>query len=268
MSKIAKLIKAISILTKKPYLINKIINDDSIHKDELLKNNLKLRNGFKMLDLIDILPNFNVAINPFSFLNGGSLITDLALLKGLVKQKEDCTYFEIGTWRGESVANVSSEAKICFSLNLSNESLKNLGYNQEYLNQQEFFSKGLGNVTHLKGNSFEFDFSPYYNKCDVVFIDGDHQYKSVLNDTKIAFKLLKDEKSIIVWHDYARNPGKIRWDVLRGIYNGTPTEKKNNLFSVSNTLCAIYTNSPTPIIDGEKITPNKTFKINITAERL
>ena len=268
MSKLSKLIKAVSILVKKPYLINKIIKDDDIHRDIVLKSNFELKNGFKMLDLLDILPNMNIDINTFSFLNGGSLITDLALLKGIVNQKKDCNYFEIGTWRGESVANIASLAKKSFTLNLSNDELRKLGYKQEYLNQQGFFSNHLENVIHLKGNSFEFDFSPYYNKCDVVFIDGDHQYKSVLNDTKIAFKLLKNEDSIIVWHDYARNPGKIRWDVLRGIYDSTPNDKKNNLYCVSNTLCAIYTNSPTPVIDNKKITPTKKFNVTITSEKI
>ncbi|NQX99121.1 MAG: class I SAM-dependent methyltransferase, partial [Flavobacteriales bacterium] len=238
MSKIGKLITGIQLLIKNPYLINKVIDDSTILKNVVLNKNPHLKDGFPMLDLCDVLPDFNETITPFSFLNGGSLITDLVLLKGLTKQNNDCTYFEIGTWRGESVANVSNHAKTCFTLNLPNEDLKEMGCNQEYIAQQGFYSKTIKNVTHLKGNSFDFDFSPYYNKCDVIFVDGDHHYESVLNDTKIAYQLLKDENSVIIWHDYARNPGEIRWDILRGIFDGTPLEKRNNLFCVSNTLCA------------------------------
>jgi hypothetical protein len=268
MSKLSKLIKALRVLIKKPYLINKVIDDASIHKEKVLSKNTHLKNGFAMLDLMDVIPNLNETISPFSFLNGGSLITDLALLKGLAKQKVNCTYFEIGTWRGESVSNVADVAKECFTLNLTNKALKELGYNQEYLDQQGFYSKNLKNVTHLKGDSFEFDFSPYYNKCDVVFVDGDHRYGSVVNDTKIAFKLLKDENSVIIWHDYASNPGEIRWDILKGIYDGTPLDKKEKLFCISNTLCALFTNSPTSIIDSKRITPNKKFNVLIKAEKL
>jgi hypothetical protein len=268
MSKLKKLTKALSILINKPYMINRVIDDEIIHKETVLKENKTLENGFPIIDFIDVLPNFNETISPFSFLNGGSLITDLALLKGLAKQKVDCTYFEIGTWRGESVSNVSSIAKKCFSLNLSIEALKELGYNHEYLSQQEFFSKELKNVTHLKGNSFDFDFSPYHKKCDVVFVDGDHHYESVVNDTEIAFELLKDDNSVIVWHDYAKNPGEIRWDILRGIYDGTPSEKRDKLVCVSNTLCAMFTNSPTKTLNSKKITPTKVFKIDISAEEI
>ncbi|MCO6499304.1 MAG: class I SAM-dependent methyltransferase [Vicingus serpentipes] len=267
MSKLKKLITAVQILIKKPYMLNKVIDDESIHQEAIVKENPQLKNGFPVLDLLDVALDFDTTITPFCFLDGGSLITDLALLKGLAKQKPNCTYFEIGTWRGESVANVASVAKNCYTLNLSNEALRNMGYDKEYLQQQEFFSKNLKNVTHLKGNSLEFDFSPYYNQCDVVFVDGDHHYESVVNDTKIAFQLLKDENSIIVWHDYASNPGKVRWDILRGIYNGTPIEKRKNLFSVSNTLCAVYTNSPSAIVEN-KITPNKVFDVAVSAKKL
>ena len=268
MSKLKKITKALSILINKPYMINKVIDDESIHKEAFLKEEGAFVNGFPLVDLTDIIPNLDETITPFSFLNGGSLITDLALLKGLTKQKNDCTYFEIGTWRGESVANVSSNTKECFSLNLSIEALKELGYNQEYLNQQGFFSKEIKNVTHLKGNSFDFDFSPYYKKCDVIFIDGDHHYESVVNDTKIAFKLLRNDDSVIVWHDYAKNPGEIRWDILRGIYDGTPLDKRKGLVAVSNTLCAMYTNSLISEIDNQKITPTKVFKIDISVKKI
>jgi len=267
MSKIIKLIKAINILLKKPYLFNKVLSDDGEHKEQVIRANSQMEKGFPLVDLLDLIPNFNETITPFSFLNGGSLPTDIALLKGLCKQKEDCTYFEIGTWRGESVCNVAQKAKTCYTLNLSDDELIRLGYQEEYLNQQGFYSKEIDNIVHLKGNSFDFDFSPYYNKCDLVFIDGDHRYESVVNDTKIAFKLLKDEHSIIVWHDYSSHPGKIRWEVLRGIFDGTPTVKKSKLHAISNTLCAIYSAKKLPTI-VEKLSPNKVFNLNIKAEKI
>jgi predicted O-methyltransferase YrrM len=268
MSKINKLNKALKVLSKKPYLLNKVIEDDSIYKDEIICKHDKFSFGLPVVELTDVLPNFNETISPFSYLNGGSLITDLALLKGLAKKYDNCTYFEIGTWRGESVSNVANVAQECFTLNLSDNALQEIGYNQEYLDQQGLFSKEIKNITHLKGNSFEFDFSPYYKKCDVVFIDGDHRYESIVNDTKIAFKLLKDEHSVIVWHDYASQPGEVRWDVLKGILDGTPKEKMEKLYSVSNTLSALYTNQSYKESLNNSITPTKKFTINIKAEKL
>ena len=46
-----------------------------------------------------------------------------------------------------------------------------------------------------------FDFSPFYGKMDLVFVDASHAYEAVLNDSLQAFKLISDT-GIIVWDDY------------------------------------------------------------------
>ena len=75
---------------------------------------------------------------------------------------------------------------------------------------------------------------------DLVFIDGDHRYPAVLNDTKKAFDLLKNKNSIIVWHDYAASPNELRYEVMLGILDGSPTWAHQHIYKVSNSLCAIY----------------------------
>ena len=37
---------------------------------------------------------------------------------------------------------------------------------------------------------------------DFVFIDGSHAKDYVKNDTEIAIKLLRDNKGVLLWHDY------------------------------------------------------------------
>lgn len=51
------------------------------------------------------------------------------------------------------------------------------------------------------GNSYNFDFSPYY-PLEGWFIDGKHNYKFVKNDTKLA---LKSQPILIAWHDLQIN---------------------------------------------------------------
>jgi predicted O-methyltransferase YrrM len=41
------------------------------------------------------------------------------------------------------------------------------------------------------------DLSP----CDAVFIDGDHSRKGVMNDSALAFELIRPG-GIVIWHDY------------------------------------------------------------------
>jgi predicted O-methyltransferase YrrM len=266
MSKISKLIKAIGLVIKQPSLLNKVLDDADVNKQEVVTK-YNLPEGLKTALLTDLIPNYNVTVEPFSALDGGSTPIDLSLLKGLASSIKECNYFEIGTWRGESVANVASVAKECVTLNLPDEELLRMGMDKQYVASHRLFSKNLKNVTHVQANSQTFDFSKYYSKFDLIFIDGDHHYESVKNDTANAFKLLKDENSIIVWHDYGNTPNDIRWDVLRGILDGTPANKQQYLYRVSNTLCAIYTTKPLKSTYPEAFAfPDKTFSINISSK--
>jgi predicted O-methyltransferase YrrM len=268
MSKISKLLKALSLIVKQPSLLNKVIDDANVNKQEVIaKYNLPM--GLKTINIIDLLPAFNETVEPFCALDGGSTPIDLALLKGFAKSKTDCNYFEIGTWRGESVANVASVAKLCVTLNLSDEDLLKLGMDKNYVGLHRFFSKDLKNVIHIDGNSQTFDFAKYHKQFDLIFIDGDHHYESVKNDTVNAFKLLKDESSIIVWHDYGNNPDDVRWDVLKGILDGTPTDKQKHLYRVSNTLCATYTAQPIESkYASPYATPDKFFSIEVKSKSI
>jgi predicted O-methyltransferase YrrM len=39
-------------------------------------------------------------------------------------------------------------------------------------------------------------------KYDFIFVDANHDFASVMNDTEVAFKILA-EQGVILWHDYA-----------------------------------------------------------------
>lgn len=265
MSKLSKLFKAISLIIGQPSLLNRVLDDEEVNRKEVIKK-YNLPQGLKSVEITQLLPNFNISIEPYAALDGGSTPIDIALLKGLAASKPNCDYFEIGTWRGESVANVSPVAKSCTTLNLPDETMLAMGMNKKYVDLHRHFSKDLKNVTHLQGNSLTFDYSSLNKKFDLLFIDGDHHYESVKSDTKNAFTLFKDENAIIVWHDYGNSPGDIRWDVFRGILDGTPPDKIKHLYRVSNTLCAIYSEH---VQDAEYMQdyniPTKHFAIHIKA---
>src|SRR4051812_24496552 len=48
--------------------------------------------GLPILDLLDITPEIEETIYPYSFLEGQATPTDLALLKGLARRHPDCRY--------------------------------------------------------------------------------------------------------------------------------------------------------------------------------
>jgi predicted O-methyltransferase YrrM len=201
-------------------------------------------------------------------LDGAASPLDMAILKNLARQIPDCCYLEIGSMRGESIANVATVAKECTSISLSPEEMEKLGFSEGLIRFNNYFSHGLKNVIHIAHNSLTFDFTKLKKKFDLVFIDGDHYDASVKTDTQNAFSILRDDNSIIVWHDYGLSAGNIRWSVLAGILDGTPKDKRNNLFHISNSICALYTNrSFDSIHDLQPEIPSKNFSIRISLKK-
>lgn len=220
------------------------------------------------VDLLDLFPDFQVTVKPFSFLAHGSPPMDIALLVALAKQYDDLHYLEIGTWRGESVANVAPHAVKCVTIDLPESDMLLYDYNG-FDKVSGIMSKGISNVTHLRTNSTTFDFSMLQDKFDMIFVDGCHHPYVVEKDTVHAFKLLRNEKSIIVWHDYGLNNEAVNKDVLNGILAGCPEECKQYLFHVSNTMCAVYIKQDLPTRSTQfPAIPDKVFTLTIAAKRI
>ncbi len=239
MNKLSKLFRALSLLSRRPYLLNKIIDDDDNWRRHVEKEYGKGK-GLHEVSLKALLKNKETEVSPYAFMEGGSLPTDLALLKSLAASIRDCSYFEIGTWRGESAANVAPHAREVFTLNLPIKNMRDEGRSDDYIDQYAMYSREFDNVTHLQGDSMDYDFDSLKKKFDLVFIDGDHHYASIKKDTESVFQHLLHENSIVVWHDYAWQPGNIRYETLDAILAGLPDGAENNLYAVRNTMCAMY----------------------------
>ena len=263
MNKLQKLTKAIGRIIKHPYLLNLVLQDKESNKEDVIRR-YGFADGLPLLEINELFPDFSETANPYAYLSGATMPIDIALLRALAKRYAVKAYFEIGTWRGESVANVAEVVQRCVTLNLPKEDIVRLTENQQYADLHSFFSKNIGNVEQLYGDSQNYDFQVHYGQYDMVFVDGDHHYESVRKDTETAFKLLKGERSIIVWHDYGADPETIRWDVLGAILDGAPAEKRKHIYHISNTLCAVYLPEDLPskkLVPYE--TPRKYFEINI-----
>jgi predicted O-methyltransferase YrrM len=263
MSKISKALHAISLILRNPWLLNKVLEEDQYWKRKVIKS-YGFALGLPVINAEELFGNFSETVDPFAFLDGGSLPTDLALLKKLARRIPHCSYFEIGTWRGESVANVAEVAQDCYTLNLSADEMRKMGLNQRYIDLHGYFSKNLPNVRHLHGNTLSFDFQSLNKKFDLVFIDGDHHFEMVRNDTEKVFSHLADENSVVVWHDYASNPETVRYEVLAGILHGCPKSIHQHIFHIANTLCAVYLpgNTGGRNLDAP-VEPSGSFRVDI-----
>lgn len=261
--KLNKLFKAIRNIIKYPSLVNLLINNDIVWSNYLQKKYPK-NSRLPLVDIIQLVPEISQTSINFSFLGGGSMPTDIILLKSLAASIENCRFFEIGTWRGETVLNIAESAKECYTLNLSKDEIIEMGLSRKYAELHGFFSKNIDNITHLYGNSLYFDFSSLEQKFDLIFIDGNHKYEYVKNDTEKVFRHLVHENSIVVWHDYAYDPENPRPEVLAGILDGIPNKNTEKLYHVSQTKCAIYSSKTLKIenvIFPQK--PDKIFRLKL-----
>ena len=268
MNKIKKTFQFLAELAQQPSLINLILD-----RNENWKKKFADKYGdsefLPQIQLSDITNSDVLEVPNFTFLGGGSLPTDLALLRSLCQQIPNCAYFEIGTWRGESAINVVDVTSSCYTLNLSDKELADLGYEKDYIDAHAVLSKDNQHITHLQGDSKKFDFAGLNKQFDVIFIDGNHHYDHVLSDTKKVFEHLMHENSIVVWHDYAYSPEDVRFEVYKAILDGIDKEKHHHIYHVANTMCAIYTNKPfksnalkVPVI------PEKAFNVVISTKQL
>ena len=240
MSKIGKALKALWWILRKPILLNRVLTDEDTWQ-AYVKKRYQLPDGLPVVEMDQLIGSGPIELGPMTFLDGGSLPTDLMLLAGLAERIDNCSYFEIGTWRGESVATVSPRAKSCYTLCLSDEEMRRMGMHPRTIEAHGLFSKELKNVTQLRGDSRSFDFRLLNRKFDLLFIDGDHHYDFLKSDTENLFRHLLHEKSIVVWHDYGFHPDQVRYEVMAAILDGVGPECAGMVYHVAHTKSAIFT---------------------------
>ena len=169
--------------------------------------------------------------------DGNVTAFELNVINLLVKNYRPRRIFEIGTFDGRTTLNLAvhgDEDGSVFTLDLPPEKaesavLKDFWRDRKYVMKPESGSRFKSSpeaekITQLYGDSADFDFGPYYDSMDFIFIDGSHAAAYVENDTLTALKLLREGKGIIVWHDYrplsqvARVLNRMcrRIDLLRG----------------------------------------------------
>lgn len=72
---------------------------------------------------------------------------------------------------------------------------------ERYEAYQRRFPEKIGRIHQLYGDSATFDYTPYWDSCGLVFVDGSHAYDYVMADSRTAIRLARNG-AIILWHDY------------------------------------------------------------------
>lgn len=168
----------------------------------------------------------------------------LALIAAHLKPRN---IFEIGTFRGRTTLNLAlncpSDCRV-FTLDLPPQERPRVQIvtNRADAQIMERSLTGIdyqgkaesAKITQLLGNSQEFDFSPYFGKMDLVFVDGAHHYEAVLSDTRNALRMVSP-RGVVLWHDFA-NYGDYN-DVTRAVLELVPADR---VIQVANSQIALH----------------------------
>jgi len=156
---------------------------------------------------------------------GNVAVIELAVMTQLVRARHPKRLFEIGTFDGRTTLALAANADpdaVVYTLDLPAKNTPTKFAIKEgergLIRPENRGARYKGTpeskkIVELLGDSAAFDPGPALNACDFVFIDGSHSYEYVLNDSRLALRLLRNGKGIILWHDY------ITWDgVTRGLH--------------------------------------------------
>ena len=267
MNRTRKALKALWWIIRKPVLLNRVLTDKDVW-EEYVKKHHPFQVGLPLIEMDQLIDTESISLGPMSFLDGGSLPTDMMLLAGLAEKINDCTYFEIGTWRGESAVTVASRAKSCHTLCLTDQEMRNMGVPEKSIQSHCLYSKGVANIIQLRGDSRYFDFAGLGQKFDLIFIDGAHQYEMVKEDTMNVFEHLVHENSVVVWHDYGIHPDQVRYEVMAAILDGAGQERRDRIYHVAHTKAAIFTGKQYSSKQAEFPTiPEEYYTVELTRKR-
>lgn len=145
---------------------------------------------------------------------------ELVTICRLVRDSEPRALFEFGTFDGRTTLNLAAnsppEARVS-TLDLPRQGIAasaspihahEVRYADKSRSGARFANSDMSHkINQLHGDSGTFDFAPYYDTMDFVFVDASHTYEYVINDSLHAMKMLRVGHGTILWHDYSRWDG-------------------------------------------------------------
>ena len=139
---------------------------------------------------------------------------ELMVLSAICQMLKPRTVFEFGTFTGASTLAIASNTPADTKIHTLDIPPKDRKSHRTGVGSDIPFEFEIGQafrqtqwekkITVHTGDTRQFDVADFQQKVDLVFIDADHTYPFVKNDTEKAIEMLKPG-GLILWHDY-------RWD--------------------------------------------------------
>jgi len=149
--------------------------------------------------------------------DGNVSLLELVIINHLVAERSPATVFELGTFDGRTTINLAANAAAGAQVytidlpraQLGRTALEIAPHEQLYIDKLGSGGRAQDDSCHankiiqLYGDTAMFDFSPWYGRIDLVFVDASHAANYVRNDTEVALKMISDrENALVIWHDY------------------------------------------------------------------
>jgi len=135
-------------------------------------------------------------VRPRTTLPDGWLSDDEA--SELRRVATDKTVLELGAWKGRSTVVFASVAEHVVSVD-RHQGIEEVG-GDDSLPDYLAAVRGLGNVTIVVGD-FDRVVPLFRDTFDVVYVDGNHDVGSAINDINLAIEVARDS-GVIVLHDF------------------------------------------------------------------
>lgn len=195
---------------------------------------------------------------------GGTQLVEFLHLAATTRALQPKTMFEIGTFQGMTtvVLASNSEGRV-WTLDLPPEDSEKdeltdyISSDVDLVRRRvigkwipEFFPDNdleRGPIIQLFGDSMKFDPSPYEDSIELGFIDAAHAVPFVRNDSQKMARMVREERSIVLWHDYG---GKGAFRPLSQ-YLETLHSKETPLYRVPNTSLAWTTGAVLKTLERE-----------------
>ncbi len=134
-------------------------------------------------------------------------LQELAILIGLVRERDARHIFEIGTFDGRTTLNVRLNAPEAVIHTIDLPGGNELAPDGKRPGSLIRDLVERGDIHQLWGDSTRFDFSPWFGSQDLVFVDAGHGYGNAAADSLTALRLVEGREGVILWHDYGSWPG-------------------------------------------------------------
>jgi predicted O-methyltransferase YrrM len=166
---------------------------------------------------------------------------DQLVMQAIIAARGVRTAFEIGTFNGGTtrlIAEALPEDGRVWTLDLPPDAFDQTqspdAFTGAQVGQAYRGSPAEHKITQLLEDSAAFDPTPYEGKCDLVLVDGGHEYQHGVTDTRTAFRLVAPG-GVILWDDF-----QPYWHgLVRGIIETAPVCPKR----LAATSLGVYVNA-------------------------